>query len=190
MTGSNDDLPVIERTAVRLVVLDVNSRVLLLHITEQMHKDQASCWELPGGGIDPGESWPMPPGANCSKRPVSRSILDGSGRRPGTAAPPSATPVHGGCRPSSSSRSDCRFPHQRWTMAANQPMRPPHISGSDGGRRPRSRPVRNVFTPVDCPSCCRGSSAANGSESPSSISHEGRSWCGLATRAELKPPNK
>ena len=55
MTGSNDDLPVIERTAVRLVVLDANNRVLLLHITEQMHKEQASRWELPGGGIDPGE---------------------------------------------------------------------------------------------------------------------------------------
>lgn len=55
MTGSNDDLPVIERTAVRLLVLDVNNRVLLLHITEQMHKDQASRWTLPGGGIDPGE---------------------------------------------------------------------------------------------------------------------------------------
>lgn len=52
------ELPVLERTAVRLVVLDVDHRVLLLHITEPMHPDQASCWELPGGGINPDEALP------------------------------------------------------------------------------------------------------------------------------------
>jgi 8-oxo-dGTP pyrophosphatase MutT (NUDIX family) len=52
------ELPVIERTAVRLVVLDVDNRVLLLHIAEPMHPDQTDCWELPGGGIAADESLP------------------------------------------------------------------------------------------------------------------------------------
>lgn len=50
-----DDLPVIERNAVRLVVLDVENRVLLFRIHESMHPEQNDCWELPGGGIDAGE---------------------------------------------------------------------------------------------------------------------------------------
>ena len=56
MKGPDDDLPVIERTAVRLVVLDLDHRVLLLHITEPLHRDEVSCWELPGGGIGPDET--------------------------------------------------------------------------------------------------------------------------------------
>jgi len=53
---TDDDLPVVERAAVRLVVLDANGRLLLLHITEPLHPDQAPCWELPGGGIDADET--------------------------------------------------------------------------------------------------------------------------------------
>jgi 8-oxo-dGTP pyrophosphatase MutT (NUDIX family) len=56
VSSTHDDLPVVERVAVRLVVLDVDARVLLLHITEPLHPDQADCWELPGGGIDAGET--------------------------------------------------------------------------------------------------------------------------------------
>ena len=51
-----EDLPVLERTAVRLVVLDADGRVLLLHITEPLHRDLEDCWELPGGGIDTSET--------------------------------------------------------------------------------------------------------------------------------------
>jgi 8-oxo-dGTP pyrophosphatase MutT (NUDIX family) len=52
-----DDLPVIERSAVRLVVLDAHGRLLLLHTRDRDHPDLGTWWELPGGGIDPGETY-------------------------------------------------------------------------------------------------------------------------------------
>jgi 8-oxo-dGTP pyrophosphatase MutT (NUDIX family) len=51
------DLPVVRRSAVRLVVLDVDERVLLFQIREPQHPEQGTVWELPGGGIDPGETY-------------------------------------------------------------------------------------------------------------------------------------
>jgi 8-oxo-dGTP pyrophosphatase MutT (NUDIX family) len=52
-----DDLPVIERCAVRLVVLDAQDRVLLFHTKDPDHPALGTWWELPGGGIDPGETY-------------------------------------------------------------------------------------------------------------------------------------
>jgi 8-oxo-dGTP pyrophosphatase MutT (NUDIX family) len=52
-----DDLPVIERSAVRLVVLDAPGKLLLFHTHDADHPDLGSWWELPGGGIDPGETY-------------------------------------------------------------------------------------------------------------------------------------
>ena len=52
-----NDLPVIERSAVRLVVLDAQDTVLLFHTHDRDHPDLGSWWELPGGGIDPGETY-------------------------------------------------------------------------------------------------------------------------------------
>lgn len=51
------DLPVVERDVVRLVVLDVDGRVLLFQIREPLHPEQGTCWELPGGGIDADETY-------------------------------------------------------------------------------------------------------------------------------------
>ena len=51
------DLPILERSAVRLVVLDIDERVLLFQIREPLDPDQHTCWELPGGGIDAGETY-------------------------------------------------------------------------------------------------------------------------------------
>jgi len=51
------DLPIIERSAVRLVVLDADQRVLLFHTHDPDHPDLGTWWELPGGGIDPGETY-------------------------------------------------------------------------------------------------------------------------------------
>ncbi|WBB69498.1 NUDIX domain-containing protein [Micromonospora sp. WMMD812] len=51
------DLPVIERSAVRLVVLDADERVLLFHTRDPDHPRLGVWWELPGGGIDPGETY-------------------------------------------------------------------------------------------------------------------------------------
>jgi 8-oxo-dGTP pyrophosphatase MutT (NUDIX family) len=46
----------IERSAVRLIVLDARERVLLLHTRDLSSENFGSAWELPGGGIEPGES--------------------------------------------------------------------------------------------------------------------------------------
>lgn len=51
------DLPALERSAVRLVILDTDDRVLLIEIREPLDPDQRTCWELPGGGIDAGETY-------------------------------------------------------------------------------------------------------------------------------------
>lgn len=50
------DLPVIERRAVRLVVLDNAGLVLLFHTRDPEHPRLGTWWELPGGGLDPGET--------------------------------------------------------------------------------------------------------------------------------------
>jgi len=55
--GVPDDLPVRRRSAVRLVVLDSLHRVLLFHTRDSFYPGQGHWWELPGGGIDAGESY-------------------------------------------------------------------------------------------------------------------------------------
>ncbi|MER6596643.1 NUDIX domain-containing protein [Micromonospora purpureochromogenes] len=51
------DLPVVERTAVRLVVRDAQDRILLFHTRDPDHPRLGTWWELPGGGMDPGETY-------------------------------------------------------------------------------------------------------------------------------------
>lgn len=51
------DLPIIERSVVRLVVLDVDERLLLFHTRDPFYPELGKWWELPGGGIEPGESY-------------------------------------------------------------------------------------------------------------------------------------
>jgi 8-oxo-dGTP pyrophosphatase MutT (NUDIX family) len=51
------DLPWLERQAVRVVVRDTADRVLLFHAREMTDPDFGSWWELPGGGLDPGETY-------------------------------------------------------------------------------------------------------------------------------------
>ena len=52
----DDGLPVIERSTVRLVVLDTRDKMLLFHTRDLGNPDLGTWWELPGGGIDPGET--------------------------------------------------------------------------------------------------------------------------------------
>jgi 8-oxo-dGTP pyrophosphatase MutT (NUDIX family) len=52
-----DDLPVRERDVVRLVVLDANDEVLLFHTHDPTYPELGQWWELPGGGIEPGETY-------------------------------------------------------------------------------------------------------------------------------------
>jgi 8-oxo-dGTP pyrophosphatase MutT (NUDIX family) len=47
-----DGLPVEERRAVRVVVLDADGRVLLFHANDVDNPELGRWWELPGGGID------------------------------------------------------------------------------------------------------------------------------------------
>jgi 8-oxo-dGTP pyrophosphatase MutT (NUDIX family) len=51
------DLPLVERNVVRLIVLDVDDRILLFRIREPLYPEEGTCWELPGGGIDAGETY-------------------------------------------------------------------------------------------------------------------------------------
>ncbi|HZG93190.1 MAG TPA: NUDIX domain-containing protein [Mycobacteriales bacterium] len=51
------DLPVLERDCVRVVVLDVAGNVLLFKTREVSMPELGHWWELPGGGIDPGETY-------------------------------------------------------------------------------------------------------------------------------------
>ena len=52
-----DDLSVVERQVVRLVVLDTASRVLLFHTHEPTDPELGEWWELPGGGIEADETY-------------------------------------------------------------------------------------------------------------------------------------
>ncbi len=51
------DLPIVERDAVRLVVQEAGGAVLLFWARELTLPEVGRWWELPGGGIDPGESY-------------------------------------------------------------------------------------------------------------------------------------
>lgn len=55
MVDLPDDLPKLERTVVRIVALDAAGFVLLLHTADFTDASLGSCWDLPGGGLNPGE---------------------------------------------------------------------------------------------------------------------------------------
>lgn len=46
-----------ERDVVRAVVLDADDRVLLFHTHDPTYPDLGTWWELPGGGIEAGETY-------------------------------------------------------------------------------------------------------------------------------------
>lgn len=57
MTELPRDLPILERDVVRLVVRDDGDRILLFHTHEITAPELGVWWELPGGGIDEGETY-------------------------------------------------------------------------------------------------------------------------------------
>jgi 8-oxo-dGTP pyrophosphatase MutT (NUDIX family) len=52
-----DDLPLVERDSVRLVVNDSRGRILLFRTRDVADPGLGEWWELPGGGIDAGETY-------------------------------------------------------------------------------------------------------------------------------------
>jgi 8-oxo-dGTP pyrophosphatase MutT (NUDIX family) len=57
MVEGSRDLPLIKRSVVRVVVLDASERVLLLHTRDLSNPVFEILWELPGGGMEPGETY-------------------------------------------------------------------------------------------------------------------------------------
>jgi 8-oxo-dGTP pyrophosphatase MutT (NUDIX family) len=53
----SDGLPVVERDVVRVVVQDADGAVLLLSAQDRTDPALGTWWELPGGGIDDGETF-------------------------------------------------------------------------------------------------------------------------------------
>lgn len=51
------ELQVIERNVVRVVVLDADEHLLLFHTHDPVNPDPGRWWELPGGGIEPEETY-------------------------------------------------------------------------------------------------------------------------------------
>lgn len=49
--------PLVERDAVRLALVDAHGSILLLHTRDLSVSDFGNAWELPGGGMEPGESF-------------------------------------------------------------------------------------------------------------------------------------
>ena len=49
----------VERTCVRVVLLDADERLLLFHTVEPGEPGIEPWWELPGGGLEPGETFAM-----------------------------------------------------------------------------------------------------------------------------------
>ena len=47
----------VERTSVRVVLLDDDDRLLLFRTVDPTMPEIGEWWELPGGGIEPGESY-------------------------------------------------------------------------------------------------------------------------------------
>jgi 8-oxo-dGTP pyrophosphatase MutT (NUDIX family) len=56
MTEGTAEPPLVERDVVRLVVLDSDDRILLLHVRDLANPAFGTAWELPGGGREPGET--------------------------------------------------------------------------------------------------------------------------------------
>lgn len=56
ITVFGDDLPLVHRKCVRLIVTDADGSILLLATRDPTYPELGEWWELPGGGIEEGET--------------------------------------------------------------------------------------------------------------------------------------
>lgn len=56
MSEFGDDLPIVQRECVRLIVADADGLILLLATHDPTYPELGTWWEFPGGGIDNGET--------------------------------------------------------------------------------------------------------------------------------------
>src|SRR5688500_20198536 len=54
---SRRELPIVERMAARLIVIDAADRILLLHVQDLSNPQFGTAWELPGGGMEADETF-------------------------------------------------------------------------------------------------------------------------------------
>ena len=135
----------LERDAVRVVLTDGGGRVLLFHV---LTPDQApdGWWELPGGGIDPGESYLEAAVREIRAGPGSTSTRARSARR------------RGGADTTWLSRGKRRLQHEvvvRARIASDQPVI------EDGGRTPQE--VEDFWPRSGGGGCPRSPGAGRGS---------------------------
>jgi len=57
LTAVPDDLPLVKREVIRLVVVDAHGHVLLFHTRDPTYPELGVWWELPGGGIEGAETY-------------------------------------------------------------------------------------------------------------------------------------
>jgi 8-oxo-dGTP pyrophosphatase MutT (NUDIX family) len=57
MSAKLGSVNVVERNVVRAVVLDIREHMLLFHTRDPTYPELGTWWELPGGGIEPGETF-------------------------------------------------------------------------------------------------------------------------------------
>ena len=135
-----NDLPVIERSAVRLVVLDVQDNVLLFHTHDPDHPDLGSWWELPGGGIDPGETY-----LDTAIRELHEET--------GILADPSQVGPPSWRRRASFRHRQRRHLQDEVIVTLRLLVEREDYSHSDGGPHPKSSTAANASTPAGYPRC-------------------------------------
>ncbi len=160
----------VERTSVRVVLLDDDERLLLFRTVDPTMPEIGEWWELPGGGIEPGESY---------AETAVREICEETGFEVSLAVLPDLPRWN---RDSTYVRRHVRtWQHEVVVVARVAPARrrcrartavprrsSTSTSATGGGRRTRSRTrAAPGSSRGACPSCSRGSSPARCSTSRS-----------------------